>query len=56
MDYLKRAVLKYPWYPGMDASVNRALHSILGGIVQGEMPWEGYRGWPQRLQAMAGLI
>jgi hypothetical protein len=34
VDYLNRAVLKYPRHLGMDASVNRALHSILGGIVQ----------------------
>jgi 2-dehydropantoate 2-reductase len=49
VEYLNGAVVRYAQELGLDAPVNRALHSVLMGIVKGEIPWEEYRGQPERL-------
>ena len=53
VEYLNGAVVRYAQELGLDAPVNRALHAVLMGIVKGEIPWEEYRGQPERL--LAGL-
>jgi len=55
VEYLNGAVVRYARRLGLDAPANRALHSVLMGIVRGEIPWEEYRGRPERLLAAAGL-
>lgn len=47
--YLNGAVVRYAQELWLDVPVNRALHSVLMGIVRGEIPWEEYRGQPERL-------
>ena len=49
VEYLNGAVVRYAQELGLDVPVNRALHSVLMGIVKGEIPWEEYRGQPERL-------
>ena len=49
VEYLNGAVVRYAQELGLDAPVNRALHAVLMGIVKGEIPWEEYRGQPERL-------
>ena len=49
VEYLNGAVVRYAQELGVDAPVNRALHAVLMGIVKGEIPWEEYRGQPERL-------
>jgi len=49
VEYLNGAVVRYAQDLGLDAPVNRALHAVLTGIVKGEIPWEEYRGQPERL-------
>jgi len=49
VEYLNGAVARYAQELGLDAPVNRALHAVLMGIVKGEIPWEEYRGQPERL-------
>jgi 2-dehydropantoate 2-reductase len=49
VEYLNGAIVRYAQELGLDAPVNRALHSVLMGIVKGEIPWEEYRGQPERL-------
>ena len=51
VEYLNGAVVRYAQELGLDAPVNRALHAVLMGIVKGEIPWEEYRGWSERLLA-----
>jgi len=54
VEYLNGAVVRCAQELGLDAPVNRALHAVLMGIVRGEIPWEEYRGQPERL--LAGLF
>jgi 2-dehydropantoate 2-reductase len=49
VEYLNGAVARYAQELGLDAPVNRALHAVLMGIAKGEIPWEEYRGQPERL-------
>jgi 2-dehydropantoate 2-reductase len=49
VEYLNGAVVRYAQKLWLDAPVNRALHAVLMGIVKGEIPWEEYRGQPERL-------
>jgi 2-dehydropantoate 2-reductase len=49
VEYLNGAVARYSQELGLDAPVNRALHAVLMGIVRGEIPWEEYRGQPERI-------
>jgi 2-dehydropantoate 2-reductase len=49
VEYLNGAVVRYAQELGLDVPVNRTLHTVLMGIVKGEIPWEEYRGQPQRL-------
>ncbi len=51
VDYLNGAVVRRAQELGLDAPANRALHTVLMGIVKGEIPWEAYRSQPQRLLA-----
>ena len=55
VEYLNGAVVRHAQELGLDAPVNRALHAALMGIVQGEVPWEEYRGQPGRLLAVCSL-
>jgi len=55
VECLNGAVVRYAQELGMDAPVNRALHAVLMGIVKEEIPWEEYRGQPERLLAACGL-
>ena len=55
VEYLNGAVVRYAQELGLDVPVNRALHSVLMGIVKGEIPWEEYRGQPERLLAACCL-
>jgi len=54
VEYLNGAVVRYAQELGLEAPVNRALHSVLMGIVRGEIPWEEYRGRPECL--LAGVL
>jgi 2-dehydropantoate 2-reductase len=54
VEYLNGAVVRYAQELGLDVPVNRALHAVLMGIVKGEIPWEEYRGQPERL--LAGVL
>ncbi|MGA9351179.1 MAG: ketopantoate reductase family protein [Anaerolineae bacterium] len=49
VECLNGAVVRYAQELGLDAPVNRALHSVLMGIVKRGIPWEEYRGQPERL-------
>ncbi len=49
VEYLNGAVVRYAQELGLDTPANRALHAVLMGIVRGEIPWEEYRGQPERL-------
>jgi 2-dehydropantoate 2-reductase len=49
VEYLNGAVVRYAQELSLDAPANRALHSVLMGIVRGEISWEEYRGQPERL-------
>ncbi len=51
VEYLNGAVVRHAQVLGLDVPVNRTLHSVLMGIVRGEIPWEEYRGQPERLLA-----
>jgi len=51
VEYLNGAVVRCAQELGLDAPVNRALHAVLMGIVRREIPWEKYRGQPERLLA-----
>ncbi len=55
VDYLNGAVVRHAEELGLDVPANRALHSVLMGIVKGEIPWEEYRGRPERLLSVAGM-
>ena len=56
VEYLNGAVVKYAQELGLDVPANRALHAVLMGIVRGEIPWEEYRGRPEKLLAAAELV
>jgi 2-dehydropantoate 2-reductase len=56
VEYLNGAVVRYAQELGLDAPVNRALHTVLMGIVKGEISWEKYRGQPERLLAACSCI
>jgi len=49
VEYLNGAVVRYAQELGLDTPANRTLHAVLMGIVKGEIPWEEYRGQPERL-------
>jgi 2-dehydropantoate 2-reductase len=49
VEYLNGAVVRYAQELGVDVPGNRTLHAVLMGIVKGEIPWEEYRGQPERL-------
>jgi 2-dehydropantoate 2-reductase len=55
VEYLNGAVVRYAQELGLDVPVNRALHAVLMGIVKGEIPWEEYRGQPERLLGACSL-
>lgn len=55
VEYLNGAVVRHARELGLDVPANQALHSVLMGIVRGEIPWDEYRGWPEKLLAAAGL-
>jgi 2-dehydropantoate 2-reductase len=55
VEHLNGAVVRYARELGSDAPVNRALHAVLMGIVKGEIPWEKYRGQPERLLRVCSL-
>jgi 2-dehydropantoate 2-reductase len=55
VEYLNGAVVRYAQELGLDAPVNRTLHAVLMGIVQGGIPWEEYRGRPDRLLRACSL-
>jgi len=55
VEYLNGAVARYAQELGLDAPVNRALHSVLMGIVKGEVAWDEYRGQPERLLRACSL-
>jgi 2-dehydropantoate 2-reductase len=55
VEYLNGAVVRYAQELGVAVPVNRALHSVLIGIVKGEIPWEEYRGQPERLLRACSL-
>ncbi|MBC7261404.1 MAG: ketopantoate reductase family protein, partial [Chloroflexi bacterium] len=47
--YLNGAVVTHAQRLGMDAPVNRILCDLLVSIVAGQVPWEEFRGQPQKL-------
>ena len=51
--YLNGAVMKRGAELGIPTPVNRALTTILMGLVRGDIPWEQYRNLPERLLAAA---
>ena len=55
VEFLNGAVVKEAQGLGMEVPANEALYSTLTGLVSGEIPWEEYRGQPERLLAAAGL-
>jgi 2-dehydropantoate 2-reductase len=55
VEYLNGAVVRYAQGLGLEAPVNRVLHSVLMGIVRGEISWEEYRGQPERLLRACSL-
>jgi len=55
VEYLNGAVVRHAQELGLDVPANRALHSILMGIVRGEIPWGEYRRRPERLLSIAGM-
>jgi 2-dehydropantoate 2-reductase len=55
VQYLNGAVVRYAQELGLDVPVNRALHVVLMGIVRGEIPWDEYRGQPERLLRACSL-
>jgi 2-dehydropantoate 2-reductase len=55
VEFLNGAVVKEGQRLGMDVPANEALYSTLMGLVSEEVPWEAYRGRPERLLAAAGL-
>lgn len=54
VEYLNGAVVRYAQGLDLDVPANRALHSMLMGIVKGEISWEECRGQPERL--LAGVL
>lgn len=55
VEYLNGAVVRHAQELGLDVPANRALYSVLMGIVQGEIPWGEYRSRPERLLSIAGM-
>jgi 2-dehydropantoate 2-reductase len=55
VEFLNGAVVEQAHELGMQVPANEALYSTLIGIVRGEVPWEEYRGQPDKLLAAAGL-
>lgn len=55
VEFLNGAVVKQAREMGMRVPANEVLYSTLMGIVRGEIPWENYRGQPERLLEAAGL-
>nr|MBC7244514.1 ketopantoate reductase family protein [Chloroflexota bacterium] len=49
--YLNGAVAAHAERLGLDVPVNRTLCDVLTGIVTGRIPWDDFRGQPQRLVA-----
>jgi 2-dehydropantoate 2-reductase len=41
---------------GIPVPANRALFRVLAGITRGALPWDDFRGRPDRLLAEAGLL
>jgi 2-dehydropantoate 2-reductase len=54
VDFLNGAVVERARDVGLRAPVNRALHHTLKAIVSGEIPWDEFRGRPQRFLAQIG--
>lgn len=55
VEYLNGAVVRYAPQAGVEVPVNTLLYTVLTGIVQGEIPWDDYRGQPERILAESGL-
>jgi len=49
--YLNGAVVTYAERVGLDVPVNRVLLNTLTGIAAGSVPWDDFRGKPQKLVA-----
>ena len=49
VEYLNGAVVRAAQRLGISVPANEALYSVLAGIVGREIPWEDYRGRPERL-------
>jgi len=55
VEYINGAVVRHAQELGLDVPANRALYSVLMGIVRGEIPWGEYRNRPERLLSIAGM-
>ncbi|MEF3273324.1 MAG: 2-dehydropantoate 2-reductase [Chloroflexus sp.] len=54
-EFLYGAVAAAATAHGINAPVNAGLWRVLGGIARGELPWDEYRGQPERLLAACNM-
>ena len=55
VEYLNGAVVRAAQQLGMRVPANKALYTVLAGIVGGEIPWEDYKGRPEALLRWAKM-
>jgi len=56
VEYLNGAVVRAAQQLNIRVPANEALYAALAGIVEGEIPWEDYRGRPDALLRRANML